>query len=406
MNPFASIDEFEALRRAALTGAHAYESYTQRQLRGDRRAAGRSVALRLGERTRRMTRLAVASYKSVLLVGPPGTGKTEIIEQLIEDVREDPSSFGLGLATVDDAWVTPEEEWTFENIVLGQTVIDGHIQSVEGSLLRAINQNQWLVFDETNRADMDKVLGGVLTWLTDKRVRVGDWVEHGKGSVPVYLDWSRDSDSRLVLTGEGREYLAGQDFRLLGTYNPVDAQRVFRMGQALSRRFKHVPIPPASIAEFQAIIEGRVEMAELVATLVPRVSAIYSAHLAMPETEIGPGLLVDLPRYVETGIRFPALGSGAPDHSSETTEAETAMVGASESIESEATSPSEASVEASPEAALGKLVAEGYVLCVGGFLAKRSDDLAALGQRMLALGAFDGGEWDWISGEVTALRAR
>ncbi len=64
-------------------------------------------------------------------------------------------------------------EWTFEKLVLGDTVVDGEIVSVEGELLQAVRADEWLVLDETNRADMDRVLGGVLTWLSESG---SEWV--------------------------------------------------------------------------------------------------------------------------------------------------------------------------------------------------------------------------------------
>ncbi len=63
------------------------------------------------------------------------------------------------------------------------------------------------------------------------RVVLG-WAEGGTSSVDNMegLDASEP-------TGESVQYLAGDQWRLLGTYNAVDAQRVFRSGQALGRRF-------------------------------------------------------------------------------------------------------------------------------------------------------------------------
>ena len=71
----------------------------------------------------------------------------------------------------------------------------------------------------------------------------------GVQTLPVYLEWTDQPESRVrpVATPPSLEYAAGSEWRVLGTYNAVDAQRVFRMGQALSRRFKHVPVPPVSV---------------------------------------------------------------------------------------------------------------------------------------------------------------
>ena len=54
-------------------------------------------------------------------------------------------------------------------------------------------------------------------------------------------------------------YLAGKDWRLLGTYNALDAQRVFRFGSALGRRFARVPVPAIDTATFAAVLEQQKE---------------------------------------------------------------------------------------------------------------------------------------------------
>jgi hypothetical protein len=110
--------------------------------------------------------------------------------------------------------------------------------------MNCIRDDRWLVLDETNRADMDKIMGPVLTWLSEQEVEIAR--TRPTGGQPIHLGWADSPESR-VSTEDGPEgairYLAGKDWRLLGTYNPQDAQRVFRFGQALSRRFVLVPIP-------------------------------------------------------------------------------------------------------------------------------------------------------------------
>ena len=146
-NPFADIESFEALRGAALEGDDAFERYRRREAASARRHVARLVELQLSGRVERMVEVAIASSRAVLLVGPPGTGKTEILEQVVDRIDRDPARFGFTSEGVDAAWVTPEEEWTFEKLVLGETVDDGEIVSVEGDLLQAIRRNQWLVLD-------------------------------------------------------------------------------------------------------------------------------------------------------------------------------------------------------------------------------------------------------------------
>jgi MoxR-like ATPase len=381
-NPFADATEFEALRQAALGGKEPYERYVRRQAAVGRRRASNATTIHLDDRTWRMVEVGVASSRAVLLVGPPGTGKTEILSQVVAKIDAEPAQYGFASDGIDAAWATPEEEWSYETLVLGQTVVDGAIQSVEGELLQAIRQDKWLILDETNRADMDRVLGSVLTWLSFKSVKVGYEQAGNAVPVPVYLEWSDSPRSARVkvVSADGDleriEYRAGTDWRLLGTYNAVDAQRVFRMGQALSRRFKHVPIPPVSVDGFRTITRDRVGDSDNADLLVERLARIYESHLKTEDAALGAGLFVDIPAYVERGLGV-AAQAGADD------------------------------VSSSPDAfLLEELLAEGYVVSVGNFLSHMEDEtINQLWQQFRNRDAFRADDLDWIRSRLPAMRA-
>ncbi|WP_283615074.1 AAA family ATPase [Mycolicibacterium poriferae] len=421
-NPFADVDSFETLRAAAMGDDEAFERYRRRESAAARRHVSRVVELQLAARVERMIEVAIASSRAVLLVGPPGTGKTEILEQVIDKADKDPARFGFTSEGIDCAWVTPEEEWTFEKLVLGETVVDGEIRSVEGDLLVAVRNNQWLVLDETNRADMDRVLGGVLTWLSGKRVKVGVWrgpdASGGGGdqTVPVYLEWTDQPQSRVreVDTPPSLEYAAGSEWRVLGTYNAVDAQRVFRMGQALSRRFKHVPVPPASTDDFRAIIAGRVDDEKLLDWLTDRVPRLYSAHLGIEDAQLGPGLFVDIPAYVEHGLRMHTYSNTAGDGTiagdgATTTGPEGGAQGSEDDGDGE---PAESEPKAKeqapthPDELFEELLAEAYLVSVGNLVAKYEPDLLDdLSVAITSAAALTAGNWTWVQQSLHAMRA-
>jgi MoxR-like ATPase len=437
-NPFADLVSFEALRAAALEGDQAYERYRRREAAAERRHVGRTVELQLSARVRRMVEVAIASSRAVLLVGPPGTGKTEIIEQVVDKIDRDPARFGFTSEGIGTYWVTPDEEWTFEKLVLGETVVNNEIQSVEGDLLQAIRQDQWLILDETNRADMDRVLGGVLTWLSDKRVKIGNVRLPGQDVVPAYLDWVEqpESDVREVQTPPSVEYVAGSDWRVLGTYNAVDAQRVFRMGQALSRRFKHVPVPPASREDFSNIIAGHVVEESLLEWLTDRVTRLYSAHLDVEDAQLGPGLFVDIPAYVEKGLRMaaydraesveelavdanqddfedptPAEATGEIDEALPVTEeppAQEPVAGAAPHVEDAAAANVEdaAATNEHDHSLREELLAEAYLVSVGNVIAKYEPDLLDdLSRGIIEKQALTPTNWAWVKESLYAMRA-
>lgn len=410
-NPFASTEDFERLRAAALEGVDSYERYRRREAASARRHISRVAEIQLSARVERMVEVAIASSRAVLLVGPPGTGKTEILEQIVDKIDRDPARFGFTTDGIDTSWVTPEEEWTFEKLVLGETVENGEITSVEGDLLQAVRLNRWLVLDETNRADMDRVLGGVLTWLSGKKVRVGSRRQGGKPAVPVYLDWTEQATSevREIDTPPSIEYLAGTEWRVLGTYNAVDAQRVFRMGQALSRRFKHVPVPPASKTDFERIIAGHVVDEDLLDWLTERVTRLYAAHLAVEDAQIGPGLLVDVPAYIEKGLQMTAYDDiGSDDYLSDKPPVGEARISEQELLVA-APSPEEDTSAGEAEQRmelLENLLAEAYLISVGNLISKYEPDLLdELSMSIASIDALTPANWSWVKESLFAMRA-
>ncbi len=329
----------------------------------------------IDERIRRMLRLSVRSSKSVMLVGPPGTGKTQLVGELIDEIGKDPESFGMGLVH-DPLIVTPDESWTTRDLVGGETVDDdGRLRFSPGHVLEAIAEDQWLVLDEANRADLDRIFGGLLTWLSGKEVMVGRVSADPKSS-PIYLTWGPDPESivvgeeRLRSGGPSNEpiyYVAGTDWRLIGTYNAVDAQRVFRFGQALGRRFGHVPVSAPTGDEFSTALTNRITAADVpvpepqAGRLRGILESIYAAQVEILDP-MGPAALLDVSDYVAAGL----LAESGSD--------------------------------------LAQLVAEGYLAGVGSWLS--GYDGSRLGRLGVELGAAEvlGDQWAWVLDHLKALR--
>jgi AAA domain (dynein-related subfamily) len=283
-----------------------------------------SSSLVLDPRIKRMLRLAIAGSKAVMLVGPPGTGKTTLVDEVMSEVTVNPAVYGVMAPPPGGLTVTtPEESWSARELVGGETVDDdGRLRFRAGHVLEAIRDGQWLLLDEANRADMDKIFGGLLTFLSHKAVVLGR-----AGTRPdapaVRLEWRAEPDNEVVgyerlttgdPTGGPIRFRAGTDWRLLGTYNALDAQRVFRFGQALGRRFQRVPVPPITPAQFTdalqpqlALLPDTVDADEVQRVLV----GLYSAHLDGP-LALGPAVLLGAPAYVRNGLLL--LDTDVPDH--------------------------------------------------------------------------------------------
>jgi hypothetical protein len=333
-----------------------------------------TVPLVLDPRIKRMLRLSIASSKAVMIVGPPGTGKTSLLDEALQEMRSDPESYGLSEAPSGVRQVTPEESWTTRDLLGGETVDDdGRLRFRPGFLLEAIRDNEWLFLDEANRADMDKIFGGMLTWLSDKPVVVGR-AGPGLDAPTVRLEWGKEARSyveryELLEDAEGEgdiRFVAGTDWRLVGTFNALDAQRVFRFGQALGRRFARIPLPPITVDDFGDALQphlddlpDQVDRAEVARVL----RGLYTAHLDSA-LSVGPALFLAIPRYIASGLALVDVAQLAD------AEAEDA-----------AASPDRVS---SVRSAVATLITEGYLLGGGTWLAQlEPDELAGFRRRVV-----------------------
>ncbi|RDV46394.1 hypothetical protein DOE76_04215 [Leifsonia sp. ku-ls] len=305
-------------------------------------------------RTERMIRRAVARFPFILLVGPPGTGKGTLVAWITEQVRQDPESFGFPAGfDPEPIWRTPDESWSTFDLIGGLAPDDtGALKWSAGTLPNAVAEDRWLVLDETNRADMDKIMGPLLTWLSLQSVEIGRNTAHAGESIT--LDWTDNEESSF----EALTYSAGRSWRLFGTYNPADAQRVFRMGLALSRRFVVIPIPALDPASFDTLMSKK--FPDLDQDLSDAVSALYSAHYADPHTQLGPAIFLRIAEYIV-------------DDDPTTNDSD-------------------------------ELVAEAYVMNLGKYIAAYDDAvLEALGERLNSNGAITEDGWSWITSHRSTL---
>lgn len=333
--------------------------------------------VRVDDRIRRMVRTAIRSAPAVILVGPPGTGKTTLLREVFDEIERNPAAYGLP-AFVDPLWATPDESWTVRELVGGDTIVGGAIQFRPGWVLRAIAGNTWLVLDEVNRADMDRIFGGLLTWLSGGSVTLGT-ASTDLGAPHVELGWSENVASQVegidekgAFAGVGGKvrYSAGKGWRLLGTYNALDAQRVFRFGAALGRRFVRVPIPAPSPTLFAEVLAERAE--GIPAGVRAGVEGLYNAHYVKEETQLGPAVFLAMCSYLRASLPSPGASDGGGTVTPTATDD-------------------------------GKALAEAYVVHAGTWLAHLDRrDLDALGERVRS-GVMSPEEWSWVTQMIRSL---
>lgn len=345
------------------------------------------VSISVDPRVERMLRLAIRTASSILLVGPPGTGKGTLLKWVLGETVANPEKFGFEVGfDPNPLWRTPDESWTSFELIggLAPDPQDAKLRWTPGALLNAIEDKRWLILDETNRGDMDKITGPLLTWMSRQEVEVGRSETHGGKS--VHIGWTDERESSIEDSDDKLRYLAGSDFRLFGTFNPQDAQRVFRFGQALSRRFVVIPVPAIRPGQFAKLLEE--SFPTLGTDAIAAISGLYAAHLSDDRTALGPAVFLRMATYLLAGL--PTATSGDAAGSTDAVEGQDNEV--------EEAGPDETSL-------LPELLAEAYIMGVGRYLAGYDDrTFVELRERIVEdEAALPQEQWSWVNSQRDVL---
>ena len=159
--------------------------------------------LEISEDTRRRVQRAMATSKAVGLVGLPGTAKSRLWTDVFNAATNDPSLIGLENPP-NYVCHTADIDWT------SRTIIGGYYPQSDGHLLQAIRNNQICWFDEMNRADLDRILGPILTFLGGQSVDLGPThlggVEQDGEPKPMILMWANSEESGVTEDEQQRVY--------------------------------------------------------------------------------------------------------------------------------------------------------------------------------------------------------
>lgn len=205
---------------------------------------GKLVAM---EKPIRQATTSLKSGKNIVLMGPPGTGKTELAISLAES---------LG---VPYTLVTATSDWTTFDTIGGYLPaynLEEKSQTLDffaAAVASSFEQGKWLIIDELNRADIDKAFGELFTLLSHKSVQ---------------LPYKRLVGNRLldvVLAPPGMppdenvyQIHMPKNWAMIGTMNTFDKASLYALSYAFMRRFAFINVDVPDPESYSKLIEQSV----------------------------------------------------------------------------------------------------------------------------------------------------
>ena len=221
------------------------------------------------------------SSKHVMLTGAPGTGKTNLAEDVCKVAENHKFTKGYVLTTATSDWTT------FDTI--GGYMPDESTKLVfeEGKFLQAIREDKWLIIDEINRADIDKAFGQLFTVLSGQGVELPFKI-NGKS---VRIQPTEEIGS--YYDSETATYRVGKNWRILSTMNVYDKDYLYEMSYAFMRRFTFIYIDLPVTEEYKKLINGWCE--GLDESYIKKIHQLLDIN---HHREIGPAIFKDVAEYV------------------------------------------------------------------------------------------------------------
>lgn len=238
---------------------------------------------------------ALKTGKHIILNGPPGTGKSKLAKKICKHYCG--NCYKMTTATSD--WST------FDTIGGLMPKNDGQeLEFNKGIFLKCFQNengqpdNNWLLLDEINRADIDKAFGALFSALTGDNVTLAQQIDDENIQIIGKPDNEKVSNNRFFIH---------PDWRIIATMNTFDKTSLYEMSYAFMRRFAFINIGVPDEVDSETInnlinIWDDFNIDAFDEDLKEKIASLWS--LINQYRKIGPAIVEDILRYKNSGGNF------------------------------------------------------------------------------------------------------